>query len=49
MTEVQKQKILAALEKDDYRMGTLITQTILSDPFQMRTASGASASPALQP
>jgi hypothetical protein len=33
-------KILAAMELDDYRIGTLITQTIASDPFQMRTATG---------
>jgi hypothetical protein len=42
-------KILAAQETDNYRIRTLITQTIASDPFQMRTASGASASPAPQP
>jgi hypothetical protein len=33
-------KILAALEKNDYRMTTLIVETVNSDPFQMRTATG---------
>jgi hypothetical protein len=38
-------KILAAMENDDYRIRTLITQSILSDPFQMRTASGLGITP----
>lgn len=42
-------KILAAQQTDDYRIRTLIIQTIASDPFQMRTASGATTSPAQQP
>ena len=33
-------EIVAALEQDNYRMRTLITAIISSDPFQMRTASG---------
>jgi hypothetical protein len=33
-------KILAALEKNDYRFTTLIVETVTSDPFQMRTATG---------
>ena len=33
-------KIVAALEKNNYRMSTLIVETINSDPFQMRTATG---------
>ena len=33
-------KIVAALEKNDYRFSTLIVETVNSDPFQMRTASG---------
>jgi hypothetical protein len=33
-------KIVAALDKNDYRMSTLIVETINSDPFQMRTATG---------
>jgi hypothetical protein len=33
-------KIVAALEKNDYRFSTLIVETIHSDPFQMRTATG---------
>ncbi|HEY2413739.1 MAG TPA: DUF1592 domain-containing protein [Pirellulaceae bacterium] len=33
-------KIVAALEQDDYRMRTLIAAIISSDPFQMRTAAG---------
>jgi len=33
-------KIVAALEQDNYRMRTLIAAIISSDPFQMRTASG---------
>jgi hypothetical protein len=38
-------KILAALEKNDYRMQTLIVETVNSDPFQKRTASGIGVSP----
>jgi hypothetical protein len=38
-------KLLAALEKNDYRITTLIVETVNSDPFQMRTASGTSAVP----
>jgi len=38
-------KLLAELEKNDYRITTLIVETVNSDPFQMRTASGASAVP----
>ena len=34
-------KIVEALEKNDYRFGTLIVETIKSEPFQMRTATGA--------
>ncbi len=33
-------KLLAALEKNDYRISTLIVETVNSDPFQMRTATG---------
>jgi uncharacterized protein DUF1592/uncharacterized protein DUF1588/uncharacterized protein DUF1587/uncharacterized protein DUF1585/uncharacterized protein DUF1595/cytochrome c len=33
-------KIVATLEKNNYRMSTLIVETINSDPFQMRTATG---------
>jgi hypothetical protein len=33
-------KILAALEQNDYRITTLIVETVNSDPFQMRTATG---------
>jgi hypothetical protein len=33
-------KIVAALEKNDYRFSTLIAETVNSDPFQMRTANG---------
>jgi hypothetical protein len=33
-------KIVAALEKNDYRISALVTETINSDPFQMRTATG---------
>jgi uncharacterized protein DUF1592/uncharacterized protein DUF1588/uncharacterized protein DUF1585/uncharacterized protein DUF1595 len=33
-------KILAALEKNDYRFSTLIAETVASEPFQMRTATG---------
>jgi Protein of unknown function (DUF1592)/Protein of unknown function (DUF1588)/Protein of unknown function (DUF1587)/Protein of unknown function (DUF1585)/Protein of unknown function (DUF1595)/Planctomycete cytochrome C len=32
--------ILAALEKNDYRFSTLIVETVNSEPFQMRTATG---------
>src|SRR4029078_9583075 len=38
--------IVAALEKNDYRISTLIAETVSSDPFQMRTASGTGVSPA---
>src|SRR5262245_45499814 len=34
-------KIVEALEKNDYRFQTLIVETINSEPFQMRTATGA--------
>jgi hypothetical protein len=37
-------KIASALEKNDYRMSTLIVETIQSEPFQMRTATGEKAS-----
>jgi hypothetical protein len=33
-------KMVAALEKNDYRFSTLIVETVHSEPFQMRTASG---------
>ena len=33
-------EIVAALEKNDYRFGTLIAETVHSEPFQMRTATG---------
>jgi len=33
-------KIVAALEKNDYRFSTLIVETVNSEPFQMRTATG---------
>jgi hypothetical protein len=33
-------RVLAALEKNDYRFSTLIVETVNSDPFQMRTATG---------
>ena len=33
-------RIVAELEKHDYRFSTLIVQTALSDPFLMRTAAG---------
>jgi len=33
-------KIVTALEKNDYRFSTLIAETVNSDPFQMRTATG---------
>ena len=33
-------KILSALEKDDYRFSILLMQTVKSEPFQMRTATG---------
>jgi hypothetical protein len=39
-------KLLAALEKNDYRITTLIVETVNSDPFQMRTASGTGILPA---
>jgi hypothetical protein len=39
-------KLLAALEKNDYKISTLIVETVNSDPFQMRTASGVGVSPA---
>src|SRR4029078_12804658 len=39
-------RIVAALEKNDYRLSTLIVETVNSDPFQMRTASGVGVSPA---
>ena len=34
-------KIMAALEKNEYRFSTLLAEIIMSDPFQMRTTSGA--------
>ncbi len=37
-------KIVAALDKNDYRFSTLIYEAVSSDPFLMRTASGRSAS-----
>jgi hypothetical protein len=33
-------KIVAELDKNDYRFSTLILETVSSDPFLMRTASG---------
>jgi mono/diheme cytochrome c family protein len=33
-------KILAALEKNDYRAFTLLVEVVKSEPFQMRTATG---------
>ncbi|MBW8886008.1 MAG: DUF1588 domain-containing protein, partial [Planctomycetia bacterium] len=33
-------RIIAALEKNNYRFSTLIVETVHSDPFQMRTATG---------
>lgn len=33
-------KIMTALEKDQYRFSTLLTEIIKSDPFQKRTATG---------
>jgi mono/diheme cytochrome c family protein len=33
-------RIVAALEKNNYRFSTLIVETVNSDPFQMRTATG---------
>jgi hypothetical protein len=35
-------KIVVALEKNNYRFSTLIVETVNSDPFQMRTAVGES-------
>jgi hypothetical protein len=34
-------KVLKALEKNDYRFSTLLLETVKSEPFQMRTATGA--------
>jgi hypothetical protein len=39
-------RVVVALEKNNYRFSTLIVETVNSDPFQMRTASGAGVSPA---
>ena len=36
-------KIVEALTKNDYRISTLLVETILSEPFQMRTATGSAA------
>jgi hypothetical protein len=36
-------KVVAALDKNDYRFSTLIVETVSSDPFLMRTASGQRA------
>jgi hypothetical protein len=33
-------KILSALDKNDYRFSTLLMETVKSEPFQMRTATG---------
>jgi hypothetical protein len=33
-------KILAALDKNDYRFSILLRETVKSEPFQMRTSSG---------
>lgn len=33
-------EIVSALEKNNYRFSTLIVETVNSDPFQMRTATG---------
>jgi hypothetical protein len=33
-------RLVAALEKNDYRISALIAETVNSDPFQMRTATG---------
>lgn len=33
-------KILAALDRDNYRFSTLVVEVIKSEPFQMRTATG---------
>ncbi len=33
-------KIITALEKNDYRFSTLLVEVIQSDPFQLRTATG---------
>jgi hypothetical protein len=41
-------EIVAALRKNDYRITTLISETISSDPFQMRTATGEKK-PGVQP
>ncbi|MCI0361776.1 MAG: DUF1592 domain-containing protein [Planctomycetaceae bacterium] len=37
-------KIVAALEKNDYRFSTLIQETVASDPFLMRSANSDKAS-----
>jgi hypothetical protein len=34
-------KIVAALDKNDYRLKTLLSEVIKSEPFLMRTATGA--------
>jgi Protein of unknown function (DUF1592)/Protein of unknown function (DUF1588)/Protein of unknown function (DUF1587)/Protein of unknown function (DUF1585)/Protein of unknown function (DUF1595)/Planctomycete cytochrome C len=41
--------IVAALEKNDYRFSTLIQETVASEPFLMRTASGQPAAKGTQP
>ena len=33
-------KMVAALEKNEYRFSALLTAVVESEPFQMRTASG---------
>ncbi len=33
-------KVLVALDKNDYRFSTLLVETVKSEPFQMRTATG---------
>jgi hypothetical protein len=33
-------KIVAELEKNDYKFSTMIVETVMSDPFLMRTATG---------
>ena len=33
-------RIMAALEKNEYRFSTLLSEIVVSDPFQMRTSTG---------
>ena len=40
MIDCAVDKILQALDKNDYRFSVLLLEVVKSEPFQMRTATG---------